>query len=83
MKRAALQKLKETGQIPAQLTWFDLNRKQKKLVEGVVDQYRIVNNPPEVPHDENRIGIAGRMVEDEETRKPSRKKPVRKQRKRK
>jgi hypothetical protein len=39
-KVLALQKLKESGEIPRELTWYDLTKKQKKLVEDAIELYK-------------------------------------------
>jgi hypothetical protein len=75
-KLLALQKLKETGEIPPQVTWFELNRKQKKLVEETAKLYTQLTAPPT---EERGKSIVRRI--DDKRKKPQTTKPHRTQKK--
>lgn len=74
-KVLALQRLKESGEIPATLTWNDLTKKQKKQVEDVVNAYRPIEIPQEPAiNDENAPRVLSvRRINDGRTKKQSRK----------
>ena len=72
-KVLALQRLKETGQIPSDLSWYDLTKAQKKLVEETVDMYK----PIPVHQGEEEV-ISVRRVPDGKGKKQPRKAAPRK-----
>jgi hypothetical protein len=77
-KILALQRLKEGGEIPSNLSWYDLNRKQKKLVEERVNIYHQINNPRELemPDGENSPNVLSvRRIDDDKNKKQARRAP--------
>jgi len=70
-KVLALQRLKETGEISPTLSWYDLNRKQKKLVEETVKMYRPIETPQEsaIGNVNNSRIISVRRVDDGKTKR--------------
>lgn len=79
-KVLALQRLKESGEIPADLTWYDLTKAQKKLVEETVELYKPISLPKEGEQLMNEDGnlpnvISVRRVQDGKGKKQPRKSP--------
>jgi hypothetical protein len=68
-KVLAMQRLKETGELREDATWLELNRKEKKLVENVVNTFRQVSP-------ERQIG--GGLPDGENPVKKQARKPTRK-----
>lgn len=64
-KVLAMQRLKETGEIPQMATWQELTKKEKKLVETVVNAFKQAR-----PVEEQ---LGGADIGKKETRKPGRK----------
>lgn len=74
-KVLAMQRLKETGELREDATWLELNRKEKKLVENVVNTFRQVSP-------ERQIGGGlpdGTNPVPKQARKPKRKPTAHKQ----
>jgi len=77
-KILALQRLKEGGEIPSNLSWYDLTKKQKKLVEDRVKIYRQINNPRESEsiNEENLPSVLSvRRIEDDKSTKQAHRAP--------
>jgi hypothetical protein len=64
-KVLAMQRLKESGEIPPTSTWHDLTKKEKKIVEMVVNTFKQAR-----PEDQHMGGVD---VGRKETKKPGRK----------
>ena len=64
-KVLAMQRLKETGEIPQMATWQELNKKEKKLVETVVNAFKQAR-----PVEEQ---LGGADIGKKEFKKPGRK----------
>jgi len=78
-KVLALQRLKETGQIPSDLSWYDLSKAQKKLVEETVQMYKPIS-PQELTGDNENLQkiISVRRATDGKGKKQPRKAAPRK-----
>lgn len=70
-KVLAMQKLKDVGELPREVTWDDLNKNQKKTVSDVVQQYHPLR--PEVSEEEEEEG--SNVSRKKTTRKPQKGKP--------
>jgi hypothetical protein len=78
-KVLALQRLKETGEIPSHLSWYDLTKAQKKIVADTVEIYKPMVSQQEREEFMNDKGdqkvISVRRVQDGKTKKQPRKAP--------
>ena len=78
-KVLALQRLKETGEIPSHLSWYDLTKAQKKIVADTVQIYKPMVSQQEREEFMNDKGdqnvISVRRVTDGKTKKQPRKAP--------
>jgi hypothetical protein len=78
-KVLALQRLKETGEIPSHLSWYDLTKAQKKIVADTVQIYKPMVSQQEREEFMNDKGdhnvISVRRVPDGKTKKQPRKAP--------
>ena len=64
----AIQRLRDTGDIPPGLTYDDLSRKQKQLVEGIVEKFHPAQELEEKGIPEGAMEYVGKYQQPRQTR---------------